>query len=74
MRIAITTDSNSGITAQEAETLGIFLLPMPVIIDEETYLEGLNIHTELLVEGKRDYHTDHRCSGTVPGRGSIRWR
>lgn len=37
MRIAITTDSNSGITAQEAEKLGIFLLPMPVIIDEETY-------------------------------------
>lgn len=43
MKIAITTDSNSGITASEAEKLGFFLLPMPVVIDTETYLEGVNI-------------------------------
>ena len=32
MRTAVMTDSNSGITEQEAQELGIFLLPMPVII------------------------------------------
>lgn len=30
---AIVTDSNSGITKEEAEKMGIFLIPMPVIID-----------------------------------------
>lgn len=29
MKIAIMTDSNSGITAQEAQQLGVALLPMP---------------------------------------------
>ncbi|MGN0143160.1 MAG: DegV family protein [Roseburia sp.] len=43
MRTAILTDSNSGITAAEAETLGIFVVPMPVIIDGETYFEGKDI-------------------------------
>ena len=45
MKIAITTDSNSGITAREAEKAGIFLLPMPVLIDTATYLEGVDIQT-----------------------------
>ena len=33
MTTAIVTDSNSGITPAEAETLGIRVLPMPIIID-----------------------------------------
>lgn len=41
MKTAVVTDSNSGITRQEAEDLGIFLMHMPVIIDEEVrYQEG----------------------------------
>ena len=35
MKTAVMTDTNSGISKQEADSLGIFLLPMPVIIDEE---------------------------------------
>ena len=35
MKTAVVTDSNSGITKEEADRLGIFLLPMPVIIDEQ---------------------------------------
>ena len=34
MKIAILTDTNSGISSTEAEELGIFLIPMPVIIDD----------------------------------------
>ena len=33
MRTAVMTDSNSGITKSEAKELGIFSLPLPVIID-----------------------------------------
>ena len=40
MRTAVMTDSNSGITKSEAKELGIFSLPMPVIIDGEICYEG----------------------------------
>ena len=41
--IAILTDSNSGISPAQAEQLGIFVLPMPFIIDGETYFEEINL-------------------------------
>ena len=37
MKIAIMTDSNSGITAQEAQQLGVALLPMPIQIDGQMH-------------------------------------
>lgn len=43
MKIAIMTDSNSGITAQEAQQLGVTLLPMPIQIDGQMYLEGIDL-------------------------------
>ena len=43
MKIAIMTDSNSGITAQEAQQLGVALLPMPIQIDGQMYLEGIDL-------------------------------
>lgn len=43
MDIAIMTDSNSGITAQEAGQLGVALLPMPIQLDGTRYLEGVNL-------------------------------
>lgn len=44
--IAVITDSNSGITQQQAEELGIFVLPMPFMIDGEEYFEGINLTVE----------------------------
>lgn len=41
--IAIMTDSNCGIMPSEAALYGIHVLPMPVIIDGETYYEGIDI-------------------------------
>ena len=43
MKTAIMTDTNSGINKKEADELGIFLLPMPVIVKDKTYLEGIDI-------------------------------
>lgn len=43
MRTAILTDSNSGIFPEEGERLGIFVMPMPVIIDGKSYIEGVNL-------------------------------
>ena len=37
------TDTNSGIYAEEAAKLGIFVIPTPIIIDGKTYFEGETI-------------------------------
>ena len=41
--IAVVTDSNSGITQKQAEELGIYVLPMPFMIDNETYFEDITL-------------------------------
>ncbi len=46
MKIAIVTDSNSGITQSEAKELGCFLVPMPFLIDEKEYFEEISLSQE----------------------------
>ena len=45
-KIAVITDSNAHITPQEAEQLGISVVPMPFTIGEETFYEGINLTRE----------------------------
>ena len=49
-RIAIVTDSNSGITQSQAEELGIYVIPMPFYINEKMYLEGVTLTQEEFYE------------------------
>ncbi len=42
-KIAIVTDSNSGITQTQARELGIRVLPMPFNIGEKTYFEDIDL-------------------------------
>lgn len=44
--IAIVTDSNSGITQAQAKELGVFVLPMPFMINEQTYFEDIDLTQE----------------------------
>lgn len=44
--IAIVTDSNSGITPGQARNLGIFVLPMPFMIDGKTFYEEISLTRE----------------------------
>lgn len=46
MKIAVITDSNSGFLPKDGEKYGIYVLPMPFTIDEEEYLEGINLSYE----------------------------
>lgn len=49
MKVAIMTDTNSGITVEEGKKLGIYVIPMPVLIDGSTYYEGVDLsHEEFL--------------------------
>ncbi len=45
-KVAIVTDSNSGITQMEAKELGIQVLPMPFMINEETFFEDITLSQE----------------------------
>lgn len=49
-KIAIVTDSNSGITQEEGKKLGISVLPMPFYINEVMYLEGITLTQEEFYE------------------------
>ena len=46
MRIAVVTDSNSGITQKQAAEMGVYVLPMPFMIDGETYFEDITLTQE----------------------------
>ena len=43
MKVAVITDSNSGITQQEAKELGCQVVPMPFLINGEEYFEEINL-------------------------------
>ena len=45
-KIAIITDSNSGITQAQAKELGIFVIPTPFMINDETYFEDISLTRE----------------------------
>ena len=54
MKIAVITDSNSGITQAQAKEMGIFVLPMPFMIDGKEYFEDINLAQKEFYERLRD--------------------
>lgn len=50
MKVAVVTDSNSGITQSKAKELGISVIPMPFMINEETFEEDINLTQEQFYE------------------------
>lgn len=71
-KIAVVTDSNSGITQAEAEKLGIFVLPMPFYINGESFLEGINLSQEEFYE-KLLEEADINTSQPSPGDVTELW-
>ena len=49
-KIAIITDSNSGLSQEGAKELGIFMIPMPFEIDGKEYLDGINLDRKSFYE------------------------
>jgi DegV family protein with EDD domain len=47
-KIAVLTDSGSGISQKEANELGIFVLPLLVMVDGKTYQDGVEIQLDEL--------------------------
>lgn len=67
-KVAVITDSNSGITQSQAKEMGIFVLPMPFFINDETYFEDISLTQEqfyeMLKEGA-DIHTSQPSPESV---------
>ncbi len=67
-KIAVVTDSNSGITQNQAKEYGIHVLPMPFFIDDKTYFEDIDLTQEQFyekLEGKSNISTSMPAVGSV---------
>ena len=68
MKVAVVTDSNSGITQKRGEELGIYVLPMPFFIDGELYLEDITLSQEQFYE---KLGADSEISTSQPSPGDV---
>ena len=67
-KVAIISDSNSGIVQKEAKELGIHILPMPFFVDGETYFEDINLTQEQFYQKLKD---GCDISTSMPSVGSV---
>ena len=68
MKVAVMTDSNSGITQHEGKRLGITVVPMPFMIDGEEYFEDINLTQEMFYD---KLTSDANVSTSQPAIGVI---
>ena len=65
-RVAVLTDSNSGITQAAGKELGVGILPMPFFIDGEEYFEEITLSQKEFYERLKANH-DVKTSQAAPG-------
>ncbi len=53
MKIALVTDSTSVLTKEEVKENNVIVMPIPVIVGDKEYLEGINLTAEQLFESQR---------------------
>ncbi len=66
-KIAIATDSNSGITKDDAAKLGVFVLPMPFYINNELFLEEITLTQEQFFERLKEDGVEIKTSAPLAG-------
>lgn len=67
--VKIVTDSNSGITQADAEKLGVFVLPMPFLINGKQYFEDIDLTQEQFYE---QLNNDATVSTSQPSPESVK--
>lgn len=72
MKTAIVSDSNCGISKSEADNLGLFLLPMPVCIENTFYYEGIDLDQESFLSHLANHEKIH-TSQPAPGDLLTMW-
>ena len=68
MKIAIVTDSNSGITQEQAAEYGVHVIPMPFYINGEVFYEGITLTQE---EFYQKLSEDAEISTSQPSPGEV---
>lgn len=68
MKTAIMTDTNSGLSVEEGKKSGIYILPMPVIIENTCHLEGNDITHQQLYDAML---ADKELSSSQPSPGDV---
>lgn len=71
-RVAILTDSNSGISQEEAKEKGLYVLPTPFYINDEVFYEGVDLTVEEFFE-KQASGADMKTSMPLVGDLIDRW-
>lgn len=71
-KVAIVTDSNSGITQKESGKLGIYILPMPFYIDGQLYFEDIDLTQEEFYARLAE-NADISTSQPAPGDVTDMW-
>ena len=67
-RVAIVTDSNSGITQSQAKELGVTVMPMPFFVGDKTLYEDIDLSQEefyQMLSEKTDIHPSMPLVGNV---------
>lgn len=72
MKIAVATDSTSGIYPEEARALGVSVLPMPVTIDGREYLETVDLEQDFFFRRQAE-GADITTSQPAPGALTELW-
>ena len=67
-KIAIVTDSNSGITQARGKELGVYVIPMPFYINEELFFEDISLSQE---EFYQKLGEDAEISTSQPSPGDV---
>ena len=70
--VGIVTDSNSGMTQKEAQALGVSVLPMPFMVDEQTYYEEKDLTQDAFYE-KMEAGSKITTSQPTPGEVTGLW-
>ena len=71
-KVIVVTDSNSGITPDEAKKLGVEVIPMPFYIDEQMYYENIDLTQEQFYE-KLTAGGDIKTSMPLVGDVTDKW-
>ncbi len=67
-KVAIVSDSNSGITQSEAVELGIRILPMPFFVEDQIYYEDIDFTQEEFYDMLKG---NHKISTSMPSVADV---
>ena len=69
MSIGIVTDDNAGFPLEERKRIGLYVIPMPIVIDGQDYFENVNLTQEQFyafqADDNRNIHTSQPAIGDI---------